>query len=151
MSILLVSDREHVGPGDDSRAREWMEWTGQTDLRLMSDEAVRVEPDDDEIAEEWIRWTNEPWLRGVDVCRLDKTRCWVVGIMAQEFWRSHQPLGAELRQRVRNALRAVEGVTAVYEHDNETWDVTGTSSGQALIRATARVMDDRASRLRPGG
>ena len=128
-----------------------MDGTGETDLRLMSDEAGRVEPDDDEIDEEWIRWTGEPWLRGVDVCRVGKIGYWVVGIMAQEFWRGHQPLGAELRERVQSALRAVEGVTAVDEHDNETWDVTGVPSGEALIRAAGRVVDDMAGRLRPGG
>lgn len=151
VSILLVSDEERAGPGDESRAQEWMEWTGETDLRLMSDEAVRVEPGDGEIAEEWVRWTDEPWLRGVDACRVDRIGCWTVGIMAQEFWRWHQPLGAELRQRVRSALRTVEGVTAVDEHDNETWDVTGTPSGEALIRAAGRVVDDMASRLPPAG
>ena len=69
---------------------------------------------------------------------MGKIGYWVVGIMAQEFWRGHRPLGAELRERVQSALRAVEGVTAVDEHDNETWDVTGVPSGEALIRAAGR-------------
>ena len=46
------------------------------------------------------------------------------------------------------ALRAVEGVTDVYEHDNECWGVTGTPSGQALTRAAARVVDELADRMR---
>lgn len=90
-----------------------------------------------------------PELRGVDACRVGKIRCWMVGICAQQFFR-RDPLGAELRQRVRSALMAVEGVTGVLEHDNETWDVTGTPSGQALTRAAARVVDDMFGRLQAG-
>ena len=37
-------------------------------------------------------------------------------------------MGAELRQRVQSALRAVPGVTDV----KETWKVTGIPSGEAL-------------------
>ena len=109
----------------------------------------RVEPDDDEIDEEWIRWTDYPELRGVDACRVDKIGGWMVGICAQEFFR-RDPLGVELRQRVRSALLAVEGVTGVLEHDSETWDVTGMPSGEALTRAAARVVDDMFERLQAG-
>jgi hypothetical protein len=117
----------------------------------VSDEVEQIEPDDDGINEEWVRWTDYPELRGINVCRVDEIGCWLVGIGAQEFYRWHQPLGAELRQRVQGALLAVGGVTGVDEHDNETWDVTGTPSGEALTRAAARVVDDMFDRLQPGG
>ena len=45
---------------------------------------------------------------------------------------------------------AVEGVTDVHEHGTETWDVTGTPSGEALTRAAARVVDDMFERLQRG-
>lgn len=54
-------------------------------------------------------------------------------MMAQEFWRWHQPLEAG----VQSALRSV-GVAAVDEPDDESWDVTGAFSGEALIRRRAR-------------
>ena len=47
----------------------------------------------------------------------------MVDVWAQEFYRQ-DPLGVELRQRIQDALRAVGGVTGVYEHYNESWDVT---------------------------
>jgi hypothetical protein len=151
VSIGLVSgDAQQAGPDTDGKAQEWMSWTGETDLRLMSDDPARVEPDDDEIAEEWIRWTGEPWIRFVGACKVDVIGPWLVSIGAQEFCR-RDPLGAELRRRVQGALRAVDGVTGADEHDNETWYVTDTPSGEALIRAAARVVDDMALRLRPAG
>jgi hypothetical protein len=75
------------------------------------------------------------WLRGQ------------VAIWAQEFFRS-DPLGIELRERVVNALQSVEGAISVTKHDNESWDVYGTPSGEALTRAGANVVDDMADRLR---
>lgn len=72
---------------------------------------------------------------------------WTVSIWAQEFFRG-DPLGMELRERVVSALESVEGVTSVIEHDNESWDVDGTPSGEALTRAAANVVDDLADRLR---
>lgn len=50
-----------------------MEWTGETDLRLVSDVVVRVEPEDDEIDVEWIRWIDGAWLRGAGVCRMKRS------------------------------------------------------------------------------
>ena len=72
---------------------------------------------------------------------------WQVSIWAQEYFRS-DPLGIELRERVVGALESVEGVISVTEHDNESWDVYGTPSGEALTRAAANVVDDLADRLR---
>lgn len=114
----------------------------------MSDEVEQIEPDDDTISEEWLRETDEPEVRGVGASYGEEGG-WIVDVWAQEFYRQ-DPLGVELRQRIENALRAVDGVTGVYEHDNESWDVTGAPSGEALTRAAARVVDDMADRLRQG-
>lgn len=47
-----------------------------------------------------------------------------------------------------SALQSVEGVIGVAEHDNESWDVYGTPSGEALTRAAANVVDGLADRMR---
>jgi hypothetical protein len=65
---------------------------------------------------------------------------------ASPYCRAH----SQLRHRIQQALLAVEGVIGVSEHDNETWHVIGTPSGEALTRAAARVVDDMADRLRQG-
>lgn len=67
----------------------------------------------------------------------------------QEFFRQ-DPLGVELRQRLASALQSVSGVTSVAEHDNESWFVTGSPSGEVLTRAAANVLDELADRLRAG-
>lgn len=117
----------------------------------MSDEVRQTEPEDDEITEEWLRETDEPEIRSVGAFHVagddEDGPAWYVSIWAQEFFRQ-DPLGVELRQRVQAALRAVAGVTDAGEHDNETWYVEGTPSGEALTRAAARVVDDMADRLR---
>ena len=112
----------------------------------MSDAVEQIEPEDDTISEEWLRETDEPEIRGVGAHYEDEGG-WMVDVFVQEFFRQ-DPLGAELRQRIRQALLAVEGVTAVNEHDNESWDVDGNPSGEALTRAAAHVVDDMADRLR---
>jgi hypothetical protein len=121
----------------------------------MNDDEVRqIEPEDDEITEEWIRETDEPEIRAVSAHHVDSNEdgdgdSWYVSIWAQEFFR-RDPLGLELRQRIQAALLAVAGVTDAGEHDNETWHVEGTPSGEALTRAAASVVDDMADRLREG-
>jgi hypothetical protein len=68
-------------------------------------------------------------------------------VAAQEFFRQDS-LGLELRQRVRRAMELVPGLTSVAENDNETWHVTGSPSGEALVRAVASVLNDLAERMR---
>jgi hypothetical protein len=46
------------------------------------------------------------------------------------------------------ALRAVDGADRVWEDDREVWGVTGTVSGEALVRAAAGVVDHLADRAR---
>ena len=113
----------------------------------MRDEVEQIEPKDSEITEEWVRLTDEPDVRGVEA--IHTKGGWVVDIFAQEFYRPGA-LGVELRQRVREALLAVDGVTDVYEDDSAGWGVAGAPSGRALTRAAASVVDDLADRLRSG-
>ena len=112
----------------------------------MSDEVEQIEPADDSVSEEWLRETDEPEIRGV-AAHYEDEGGWLVDVWAQEFYRQ-DPLGVELRQRIQAALRAVGGVTDVCEHDNESWEVTSSPSGEALTGAAARVVDDMAGRLR---
>ena len=112
----------------------------------MSDDVQRIESSDPEISEEWLRETDEPEVRGVGAHYAEEGG-WIVDIWVQEFFRQG-PLGTELRQRIQAALRGVDGVTSVEEHDNESWQVSGAPSGEALTRAAARVVDDMADRLR---
>ena len=105
--------------------------------------------DDDSYTETWQRLADDPVeraVRGVSVSRWDDGQ-WQVWIWAQEYFRQG-PTGVELRQRIVNALAAVEGVTTVADWDAESWCVLGTPSGEALTRAAAHVIDDLADRLR---
>ena len=72
---------------------------------------------------------------------------WHVVVASQEFFRQTRS-GLELRQRVQRAMGLVPGVAGVAENDNETWHVTGSPSGEALVRAVASVLDDLAERMR---
>lgn len=112
----------------------------------MPDEIRQVMPEDDEVSEEWGRETNEQIL-GVSACWIDVERFWYVVVAAQEFFRQ-DPLGLELRQRAQRAMELVPGATGVEENDNETWLVTGSASGEALVRAVASVLDDLAPHMR---
>lgn len=109
---------------------------------------VHSASDQDGVAEAWSRLTDEPETRAVEAW-LHVGYGWVVTVWAQQFYR-HDPLGDELRERVARGLESVDGATSVAEHDNESWRVTGTSSGAALTRAAANVVDDLADRLRAG-
>jgi len=61
---------------------------------------------------------------------------------------SEDPLESELRERITTALRDITGVTSADEQDRETYFVTGTPSGKALIEAIARVVDNLDERTR---
>lgn len=118
-----------------------------TSILVMSDEVRQIVPEDEEITEEWLRETDEPGIRNVGAFTGPELDGWFVSICAQEFFRQDS-LGVELRHRIERALRAVAGVTDVCEHDNETWDVRGAPSGEALTRAAASVVDELADRMR---
>ncbi len=97
----------------------------------------------------WQRLTDEPDIRRIEAWADSEFEGWLVEVPVQELFRA-DPLGAELRERMLAALRAVDGVTDVGEHDSESWIVNGKPSGQELTQAAAEVVDDLADRLRAG-
>jgi hypothetical protein len=66
---------------------------------------------------------------------------WNVTVAAMEFV-TEEPLEGELRRRIATTLRSVEDVQTAEEMDREVWFVTGTPSGEALVRAVAEVLDE---------
>ena len=113
----------------------------------MSDQIRQIQPEDSEVAEEWLRETTDPDVRGVYACKIDAMGGWQVTVSAMEFIRS-DPLESELRHRIANALRAVDGVTGADEDDREAWLVTGNAEGRPLIEAVAAVVDSLADQIR---
>jgi hypothetical protein len=65
-----------------------------------------------------------------------------------EFVREGDPPYEELRQAIEAAIVGVPGVAHVEREDTEVWFATGSPSGRELTEAVARVLDDRAGRLR---
>ncbi len=116
----------------------------------MSEVVRQAAPPDEELREYWERLPgDEVYLRGVEVAAPDEPEDFdgQVTIWAGEYFRE-DPLGQELEQRLGTALRAVPGVTDVARIGLETWEVNGTSSGEALCRAAASVVDELAGRMR---
>jgi len=111
----------------------------------MSDEIARVAVDEVDGDEGWIRTTEDPDLRNLEATRTETE--WQVTVWVAEYLRD-DPLEQELREGMAAALRAVAGVTAVYEEDREVWGVEGQPAGQALLRAAAVVVDGLAERAR---
>ena len=101
----------------------------------------------DGVDEAWERVTGEPQVRGVEAVRIDFAGGWNVTVAVMEFVRE-DPLESELRRRIAAALRSVRGVQTADEMDREVWFVTGTPSGDALVRAAAEVVDDLAGQTR---
>jgi hypothetical protein len=116
----------------------------------VSEEAQQIPSasSQDGVEAAWSRLTDEPEVHAVEAW-LHGGYGWVVTVWAQEFYRQDD-LGDELRECVARALESVDGVTGVAEHDNESWRVMGTASGQALTCAAANVVDDLADRLLAG-
>ena len=78
-----------------------------------------------------------PDILDLGVARLRDGGTWEISVALAEFVRD-DPLEADMRQQLHAALQGVSGVQTVSEHDRETWDVTGTPSGEDLIRARCR-------------
>jgi hypothetical protein len=97
--------------------------------------------------EAWERVTDDWDARGVEAGRFGFTGGWNVTVAVMEFVRE-EPLEGELRRRIAAALRSVEGVESAEEMDREVWFVTGTPSGEALVRAAAGVVDGLAGQAR---
>jgi hypothetical protein len=104
---------------------------------------------EEDCAESWERLTDDPDIRGVgaSMITLGEQPYWSVGVAVAEFLRE-DPLEAELRQQMAAALQAVDGVDSVWEEDREVWGVTGSASGEALVRAAAGVVDHLAASAR---
>lgn len=115
----------------------------------MSVDIRQVETDEaDEAADEaWERITSDQDALGVDAARLDEAGGWNVTVAVMEFVRE-EPLEGELRRRIAAAIEAVDGVATAEEMDREVWFVTGTPSGEALVRAVASVVDDLTDQTR---
>ena len=104
---------------------------------------------DEHCAESWERSTDDPDIHGVDasMITLGEQPYWSVAVAVAEFLRD-DPLETELRQQMVAALEAVDGAGSVWEEDREVWGVTGTPSGEALVRAASGVVDHLATRTR---
>jgi hypothetical protein len=117
----------------------------------VTDEIRRLPADElgEGCAESWERVTDDPDIRGVDAQKitLGEFPYWSVMVALAEFLRT-DPLEFELRKQMGAALRAVDGAEMVWEDDPEIWGVTGTVSGEALVRAAAGVVDHLADRAR---
>ena len=119
----------------------------------MSEFEIRETEHGEDLTEAWTRvidhvHTRE--LRGVDACKLADhglRETWHVAVDLMEFLRD-DPLEQEVRARVRSALGAVSGVSAVWEADRQLWAIQGDPSGRELVAAVATVLDAVAGRSR---
>ncbi|MFT3695899.1 MAG: hypothetical protein QM831_22375 [Kofleriaceae bacterium] len=111
----------------------------------------QTQPLDELVTESWSRDIPEPGVRdihGVGASRLqiDEKSYWQIAVHAMEFVRE-DPLETELREKIAQALRTLEGVTRAAEEDRETWLVFGEPSGQALVEAVSRAIDAYANEI----
>jgi hypothetical protein len=97
--------------------------------------------------ESWERVTDEFDVHWVGADWVGFSGGWNVTVAVMEFVRE-DPLEAELRRRIAAALLAVDGVESAGEMDREVWFVTGSPSGEAMVRAVAAVVDDLSGRTR---
>ena len=115
----------------------------------MSEEVRQATPPDEEMSEYWERLPDDDvHLRGVEAYTSESIGgYWQVALFAGEYFRD-DALGRELDQRLVSALLAVPGATNASRTNWESWDVSGTPSGEALCRAAADVVDELADRMR---
>ena len=104
---------------------------------------------DEHCEEIWERMTDDPDILGAGATKITfgEQSYWNVHVAVAEFLRE-DPLESELRLQMDYALTAVNGAESVWEEDREVWGVTGTPSGEALVRAAADVVDHLAARAR---
>jgi hypothetical protein len=117
----------------------------------MSEEVRQTTAPGGEISECWERIPDdEAHLRSVGVYTEESLGgYWQVALSAGEYFRDNA-LGRELDHRLVSALLAVPGVTSASRANWESWDVTGTPSGETLCRAAAWIVDELADRMRAG-
>jgi hypothetical protein len=117
----------------------------------VTDEIRRLPADElgEGCAESWERVTDDPDIRAVGAQKitLGEFPYWSVMVALAEFLRN-DPLEFELRKQMSAALRAVDGAEMVWEDDPDIWGVSGTVSGEALVRAAAGVVDHLADQAR---
>ena len=107
----------------------------------------RVQYEDSDEAWERDIQMDDGEVRFVEALHNDADGDWQVAASLMELVRE-EPLAGELRDRIAAALRSVEGVETADEMDTEAWLVTGTPSGEALVRAVGEVLDDFADQTR---
>jgi hypothetical protein len=113
---------------------------------------VRTGNPSDDVDEYWIRDVPSGLDRdrfGVDAMKSGNTKGWPWQVTVWAMARVRDiPLEKELRRAIAKALRAVPGVKAASEGDREFWIVRGSPSGEALVAAVAKVVDDYGAELR---
>ncbi|HEY5360356.1 MAG TPA: hypothetical protein VIJ82_22160 [Streptosporangiaceae bacterium] len=117
----------------------------------MSDEIQQVPSAElrEDAGEGWERLVDDADIRGISAYRivLGEQPYWSVEVSLAEFLRE-EPLESELRRQMATALEAVPGAEVVDEEDRESWFVSGSPSGEALVRAAGQVVDQLAARAR---
>ena len=99
-------------------------------------------PDD---VQTWSRFVGDG-VRGVSV-GTPGDGTWNVSVSVAEFLRA-DPLEAEMRSLVMQAIRGVPGVDDAYEEDREVWVVIGNPAGEELLSAVGDAVDALAPRAR---
>lgn len=99
--------------------------------------------------QEWVRETDDQDVRGVSALQhdVDGRWNWQVEVWVAEFLRE-EPLEGEMRRLVDQAIRSVAGVAEVEEGDREVWILSGSPSGEDLVRAVGDAIDQIAPRAR---
>src|SRR5450631_1333456 len=117
----------------------------------VSDEIQQVPSAElrEDAGEGWERLVEDADIRGISAYRivLGEQPYWSVEVSLAEFLRE-EPLESELRRQMATALEAVPGAEVVDEEDRESWFVSGSPSGEALVRAAGQVVDQLAARAR---
>jgi hypothetical protein len=117
-------------------------WMSENDVR-------RIPADEVDGDEGWERITDEPEVHCVEAIKTADADAWFwsVTISAMEFVRE-DPLSRTCARAFPWALRSVPGVPDVAEQDREVWVVSGSPSGEGLVRACASAVDTFADRIR---
>ena len=107
---------------------------------------MRIELDEDQSS--WTSVSEEMDVYGVEVMSYTeyKPNAWQVVVSAMEFVRE-DPLEAEIRGALAEALRRVPGVSEVIEEDREVWVVVGPTSGQPIAQVAADLIESFGPRI----
>ncbi len=95
-----------------------------------------------------MRPSSDPHLRSVEARRNDAGGGWSVGVAAMTFVRAEHAPYEELRDAIENAIKSVPGANEIEREHDGGWWVTGSPSGEDLVRAVSHVIDEHADRLR---